>query len=446
MTVNDYLPLVEKIRKRMRSWTGRFLSHAGQLQLINSVIMSLANFWLAAFRLPSSCLKEIERLCAAFLWSGPDLQTKKAKVSWQDICLPKSEGGLDIRSLKEVNKVHCLKLIWRIASSRSSLWVKWIHCYLIQKGSFWSISANSRLGSWMWKKILGMRGLVQQFMRVEVNNGNHTSFWYEAWSQFGCLKVVLGDRGIISLGIADNAKMADVLSNHRRRRHRVSVLNDVEDEIDKLRSRPSDMDDIQLWKSEEGKYVNRFSTKKTWAHMRTRHPNCTWSKGIWFPQCTPKYSFMLWIAMRNMMQTGDKMQAWNVSINTECVLCHNAQETCQHLFFSCSYSSKVWKSLVKGLLKDDFTMDWNAIKAMVFDLRYSPTELFLFRYSLQAAVHSIWRERNCRRHGEAPMDAATLGKIVDKTIRLHLLVVQARGQDYLERPLRVWFGTREDPT
>ena len=44
MTVNDYLPLIEKIRKRIGSWTGRFLSYAGRLQLINSVISSLTNF------------------------------------------------------------------------------------------------------------------------------------------------------------------------------------------------------------------------------------------------------------------------------------------------------------------------------------------------------------------------------------------------------------------
>ena len=58
MTVTDYLPLVEKIRKRISTWTGRFLSYAGRLQLINSVITSLTNFWMAAFRLPSSCIKE----------------------------------------------------------------------------------------------------------------------------------------------------------------------------------------------------------------------------------------------------------------------------------------------------------------------------------------------------------------------------------------------------
>lgn len=119
MTVTDFLPLIEKIRKRISTWTGRFLSYAGRLQLINSVIMSLTNFWMAAFRLPSGCIKEIERMCSAFLWSGPELNGKKAKVAWSDVCRLKEEGGLGIRPLREVNVVSCLKLIWRILSATS---------------------------------------------------------------------------------------------------------------------------------------------------------------------------------------------------------------------------------------------------------------------------------------------------------------------------------------
>lgn len=38
MTVTDFLPLVEKVRNKISSWTGRFLSYAGRLQLISSVI------------------------------------------------------------------------------------------------------------------------------------------------------------------------------------------------------------------------------------------------------------------------------------------------------------------------------------------------------------------------------------------------------------------------
>ena len=137
MTVSDYFPLVEKIRKRIHSWTGRFLSYAGRLQLLNSVITSLANFWMAAFRSPNECLKERERLCAAFLWSGPKLEGRKAKNSWREVCKMKNEGGLGIKPLKESNLVCCLKLIWRILSSAKSLWVNWIKVYLIRKGSLW---------------------------------------------------------------------------------------------------------------------------------------------------------------------------------------------------------------------------------------------------------------------------------------------------------------------
>lgn len=152
MTVSDYLPLIEKIRKRISSWTNRFLSYAGRLQLINSVITSLVNFWMAAFRLPSSCIKEIERLCSAFLWSGSELNGRKAKVSWADVCRPKAEGGLGVRRLKDVSLVCSLKLIWRILSA-NTLWVNWIKMYLIRKGSLWSVKESTQTGSWVWRKI-----------------------------------------------------------------------------------------------------------------------------------------------------------------------------------------------------------------------------------------------------------------------------------------------------
>ncbi|KAL0663806.1 hypothetical protein Bca4012_100643 [Brassica carinata] len=129
-----------------------------------------------------------------------------------------------------------------------------------------------------------------------------------------------------------------------------------------------------------------------------------------FSKAPPKYSFMLWIAMLNRMQTGDKMQAWSAAINTECVLCHEVQESCQHLFFNFPYSFIVWESLVKGILKEKFTTVWNDIVALISGSSFPATEMFLIRYSFQAAIHSIWCERNSRRHGEEPKDARVLSK------------------------------------
>ena len=176
MTASDYLPLIEKIRSQINSWTVRALSFAGRFQLISSVIFSLTNFWIAAFRLPKACIQEIDKLCSAFLWSGPSLNSRKVKVAWAEVCTPRQEGGLGLRSIAEANKVCVLKLIWRILSAKGSLWVEWIKKYLIRRGSFWSVKENTTCGSWIWKKLLKYRDIAKSFHRVEVRNGEDTSF------------------------------------------------------------------------------------------------------------------------------------------------------------------------------------------------------------------------------------------------------------------------------
>lgn len=257
MTVLDYLPLIEKIRKRIGTWTSRFLSYAGRLQLIKSVINSLANFWMAAFRLPSGCIKEIEKLCSEFLWSGPELNGRKIKVAWSDVCRTKQEGGLGLRKLKETNLVSCLKLVWRILSA-NSLWVNWIKMYLIRKSSFWMVRDDTQNGSWMWKKILKTREIAKMMYQVEVRNGKKASFWHERWSSLGCLKEILGPWSHVDMGISINATVEDSWK-HKRRNHRVVILNRVEEEIVQCKERRTQDDDISQWKNGRGQYKGRIT-------------------------------------------------------------------------------------------------------------------------------------------------------------------------------------------
>ena len=357
--------------------------------------------------------------------------------------MPKNEGGLGIRPLKEVNIVLCLKLIWRLSSNRASLWVRWVHCYLIRKGSFWSVNISSVAGSWMWKKLLKVRDLAMLYHRMEVNNGRNTYFWYDDWSSLGHLTIFLrGREGCIDLGIMKNETVAEVISHHRRRRHRVQRLNDIEDEIEVVRRRINAQEDQPLWKHDNGKYSKRFSTKLTWLNMRQSYPICNWSRGVWFPYSTPKYSFLVWVAIRNRLQTCDRIKQWDSSVNGLCVLCQVEQESCQHLFFACRYSAKVWKKLVEGLMYANYTEIWREIIEFISQPREKSTEMFLIRYTFQALVHSLWRERNDRRHGEQLKDENIMVKMVDKQIRLKLLLVKGKGKKYLEEGLCKWFETR----
>ncbi|KAL9830793.1 hypothetical protein AtNW77_Chr3g0193361 [Arabidopsis thaliana] len=136
-------------------------------------------FHVRCVRLPKAWVKEIDKMCVAFLWSGPILNTRKAKVALSEVCTPKSEGCLGMRSIEEANKVCVLKLIWRILSAKGSLWVDWVNKHLIRDGSFWAVKDNITRGSQIWKKLLKYIKLAKQFHRVEVNNGETTSFWYD---------------------------------------------------------------------------------------------------------------------------------------------------------------------------------------------------------------------------------------------------------------------------
>ncbi|WZZ21436.1 hypothetical protein YC2023_122823 [Brassica napus] len=46
---------------------------------------------------------------------------------------------------------------------------------------------------------------------------------------------------------------------------------------------------------------------------------------------------------------------------------------------------------------------------------------------ISANIHTIWRERNARRHGEQPQPVSCIVKFVDKTIGLELLLVKGQG-------------------
>lgn len=442
MTSTDYSPLIERIKKRITTWTARQLSFAGRLQLIGSVIYSLTSFWMSVYRLPKQCIKEIDQLCSAFLWSGPAMSSKKAKISWENVCKPKEEGGLGLRSLTETNRVCCLKLIWRILS-QTTLWVMWIKRYLIRKGSFWSIKETSSLGSWMWKKLLKYRDLARSFTTVAVRSGVSTSFWFDNWSPLGRIYELTGAGGCVALGISLNATVEHVVQHYRSRRHRSEHLIVIDIEIMKLRNQGlTDEDDEILWRGKGDIYKPEFHTSQTWHLTRLQQPTISWYKGVWFSGATPKYSVLSWLAAHNRLATGDRLLQWNAQANASCVFCNLAMETRDHLFFGCHYSEEIWRNLTRKLLGQRYTYEWSRILELVSTNVLSSTNQFLLRYVFQALVHTIWLERNGRRHGSPHQDRGTIIMFVDKQVRNRVSSLRRKGGKHLSQAMANWFDSR----
>jgi hypothetical protein len=58
--VKDYAPLICRIERRL-SATSQFLSYAGRLQLVNSVISSLPTYYLCSLKLPVTVIELIDK-------------------------------------------------------------------------------------------------------------------------------------------------------------------------------------------------------------------------------------------------------------------------------------------------------------------------------------------------------------------------------------------------
>lgn len=125
---------------------------------------------MCGFHTTQSSSGSYRDLCSGFLWSGSPNDYHKAKVSWNYLCLPKSEGGLGIHKLRETSKVFALGLVWRLFSMSGSLWVAWAHTELMKSGSFWDVKESTK-GTWLCRKLIKLRPLASSFLRKDVRNG-----------------------------------------------------------------------------------------------------------------------------------------------------------------------------------------------------------------------------------------------------------------------------------
>ena len=144
--------LVEKMTNRNRSWYARYLSYTARLQLVNSILMSISNYWSQTIIHPKKVLHQINNICRSYLWHGVTDSSAPGNVKWEKVCRPKKEGGLGVRNLYFWNLAVAGKIAWHISTKQDSLWVKWVHG-IYMKGGRWDLFNTPAIASWVIKKL-----------------------------------------------------------------------------------------------------------------------------------------------------------------------------------------------------------------------------------------------------------------------------------------------------
>lgn len=121
-----YEDLLRKVTRRLLMWKNKLLSFSGKYILTNHVLKSMHVYTLSAMNPSKKVIDQLHQIFVRFFWGKTRSTRGKHWVAWEDMCYPRKEGRLGLRSLHDMSKALFAKLWWRFRVSTSSLWSTYI--------------------------------------------------------------------------------------------------------------------------------------------------------------------------------------------------------------------------------------------------------------------------------------------------------------------------------
>ncbi|KAL0304753.1 UNVERIFIED_CONTAM: hypothetical protein Sangu_3066700 [Sesamum angustifolium] len=279
-----------------------------------------------------------------FLWQG-SAGAGNAKVAWDQLCQPKSEGGLGLRKLITVNQALILKQLWRLLQNDgTSIWVDWIHHNRLRNTTIWTLNRDT--GSWGWKKMLKLRPLLRRGVVYKVGDGSSFKLWQDIWHDRGPLCLTY-PRGPAVTGLPLSSTLSSVLQRNSWC-WPASTDTDIAEIISQLPPTFPTATDSICWRSTSSTYTIKSAT----ILIQPANPRVHWHGLLQGKFKIARHGFILWLAILEKLSTMDK--PWVHGGANGCVLCGGQfNESHEHLFFKCWYSKRCLT-----ILKNKIKFQW----------------------------------------------------------------------------------------
>ncbi|XP_070046722.1 uncharacterized protein [Nicotiana tomentosiformis] len=212
-------------------------------------------------------INQLHKMFARLYWSNSGNGRARHWASWENLCLPKSKGGLGFRSLHDVSKALFAKLWWnyRTKDSLRSTFMRNKYCKNINE-----VVVPWRHGSHVWRKMLQMRDEVE-----------HQVWWQpkspDYWSDESIRYV---DEGMEN-GVWNEVLLIELLPNE----HADHVLENITPPSHhSMKDKP--------WLQLETK--GQFTVKCAWRYIRRRRDESKLYKLFWVKGLPFKINIFMW--------------------------------------------------------------------------------------------------------------------------------------------------------
>lgn len=366
-----FTSIVDRIRQRAKSFSNRFLSTAGKMTLLKSVLSAIPNHSMQCFKLPVSLCKRIQSVLTRFWWDSNTGERKMAWIAWDTMIKSKKDGGLGFRDIQCFNDALLAKLSWRILESPNCLLARVLKGKYYHDQDFLQATAPSSC-SHGWRGIIIGRNLLAKQLGWAIGNGEKVLAWDDDW-----LSLLAPERpmGPIPEG-EENLKVSELISTDTKGWDESKIDRHfplLREKIVSLKISKWGGQDKKVWlKHQTGTYTTKtgyYSAVSEQLPEENQQTTQDWLKEVWKLCTSPKLKLFVWKIKHRAIPVGERLEARQVVPETKCIHC-GGSESIMHLFFHCPYASKVWELVpfsggFNPLPLNDFEQAWQTLLRVV---------------------------------------------------------------------------------
>ena len=290
--------IIDKIRQKGSSWSNRFLSTAGKMTMLQSVLSPIPSYSMTCFKLPVSLCKRIQSEVTRFWWDDRNGKKKMAWTSWDKMTQPKEIGGLGFRDFQAFNDAFLGKLSWRILHNPDILLSRVLLGKFCPEESFLTCTDKTS-SSHGWKGILIGRDLIVKNMGWVVGNGNSITVWYSPWLSLTEQEGPMGPAPEAEM----NMTVSDLFleeTNEWDEGKLHQLFPQIEEQIKAIKPSLSGAPDKRVWLgTNTGEYTTKSGYQAAIKTKREERGNIAdinridWVKSVWKLTTAPKIKLFL---------------------------------------------------------------------------------------------------------------------------------------------------------
>ncbi|GKE71479.1 lupus La protein, partial [Tanacetum coccineum] len=169
-------------------------------------------------------------------------------------------------------------------------------------------------------------------------------------------------------------------------------------------------------------------------------------EGMFRPFSTlyPCHATHMWLVMKRRLKTQDCLRPWDVGEDVDltslcCPLCKVEQDSHDHLFFACNFSSQVWNIVVNKVDLPIGSHIWSDILGWILPIARKNNAIYIVgRLILAASSYYIWQERNIRIHANGARSAEQVASVILDIVRLKLGTIKFKRNPRVAKLKATW--------